>query len=295
MRVSKFNLIFGDEAQDTNAIQRAILRKMIGKTTRVIAVGDPAQAIYGFRGADSNSMNRIAKEFNCVTLPLTVSYRCPQSVVLHAQQWVNHIECAPDAPMGEVQRLQTSWSPDQFKAGDMIVCRTTAPLIALGYKLLTQRKPFYIMGREIGSNLKALVTKQKAKGIDALQEKLAAWNSREVEKAIAKDDESKAQAISDKYQALCHLIDSLNENNRTIPALIKIIDDLFAEKQNATILCTIHKAKGLESENVYWLNSSQCPSKWARGWQKQQEINLCYVATTRAKSKLILIEEPKKE
>ncbi|HEY3473413.1 MAG TPA: ATP-binding domain-containing protein, partial [Anaerolineales bacterium] len=55
---------------------------------------------------------------------------------------------------------------------------------------------------------------------------------------------------------------------------------------------TIHKAKGLEADKVFWLNSSKCPSPWARQpWQLQQEYNLCYVATTRAKTTLVLIEE----
>ena len=52
----RFDLIMVDEAQDTNAIQRAILRKIMAAGSRIVAVGDPAQAIYGFRGADSDSM-----------------------------------------------------------------------------------------------------------------------------------------------------------------------------------------------------------------------------------------------
>lgn len=61
----KFDFVFVDEAQDTNSIQRAILRKIMKPGARLIAVGDPAQAIYGFRGADSNSMGLIASEFGC--------------------------------------------------------------------------------------------------------------------------------------------------------------------------------------------------------------------------------------
>ena len=53
----KFDYIFVDEAQDTNAIQRALLRKIMKPTSRLIAVGDPAQAIYGFRGADATASN----------------------------------------------------------------------------------------------------------------------------------------------------------------------------------------------------------------------------------------------
>lgn len=66
LTLPKFDFVFVDEAQDTNAIQRAIIRKIMKPAGRLIAVGDPAQAIYGFRGADSNSLQLIADEFCCV-------------------------------------------------------------------------------------------------------------------------------------------------------------------------------------------------------------------------------------
>jgi len=51
-------------------------------------------------------------------------------------------------------------------------------------------------------------------------------------------------------------------------------------------------SRPLEAHKVFWLNSSKCPAQWARqDWQKQQEENLCYVAATRAKAELVLIEE----
>ncbi|MBN6046748.1 UvrD-helicase domain-containing protein, partial [Citrobacter sp. ku-bf4] len=105
----KFDFIFVDEAQDTNAIQRALLRKIMRKGSRIVAVGDPAQAIYGFRGADSESLNLIAEEFDAIKLPLSISYRCSTSVVSYAQQWVSHIQAAPGAKAGEVQELGTKW------------------------------------------------------------------------------------------------------------------------------------------------------------------------------------------
>jgi superfamily I DNA/RNA helicase len=67
---------------------------------RIIAVGDRNQAIYGFRGAHSASMDEIKKRFNARTLPLSVSYRCPQAVVLKAREWVERIEWAEGAEDG---------------------------------------------------------------------------------------------------------------------------------------------------------------------------------------------------
>lgn len=292
IKLPKFRNVFVDEAQDTNAIQRAILKKIMRKDgARLIAVGDPAQAIYGFRGADSDSLNKIAEEFQCTRLPLSVSYRCPQAVVNHARRWVSHIEPSPTAPMGEVMNSGDIWDHNVFGAQDMVVCRTTKPLIELGYRLLKGKKPFYIMGRDIGQNLINLIEKQKARDIETLCERLNKWMSRETEKAIAKDNQAKVEAITDKYDALMALISNLPENDRSVAELKRVIDLLFAEKKNATVLCTIHKSKGLEANTVFWLNSSQCPAKWAKGWQFKQEENLCYVATTRAKNRLVLIEE----
>src|ERR1039458_4309171 len=59
-------------------------------------------SIYGFRGADSSSMPNLKKEFNTVTLPLSISYRCPIAIVAEAQKFVDHIQSHPSAPQGVV-------------------------------------------------------------------------------------------------------------------------------------------------------------------------------------------------
>lgn len=96
------SLYFLDEAQDTNPVQRMLLEKMLnGNGTkslldqakvwyppRLIAVGDPHQSIYGFRGADSNSMEILRTTFNMTELELSFSYRCSQAVVLEARKYL---------------------------------------------------------------------------------------------------------------------------------------------------------------------------------------------------------------
>ena len=83
-----YNYIFVDEAQDTNNIQLEILSRLMAPKCRLVAVGDPHQAIYGFRGANADSMSRIAERFQCKTFPLSVSYRCPKAVVREAQRYL---------------------------------------------------------------------------------------------------------------------------------------------------------------------------------------------------------------
>lgn len=310
----KFDFVFVDEAQDTNAIQRAIIRKICHQESRVVFVGDPAQAIYGFRGADSNSMGLLAEEFDCVNLPLTISYRCATNIVKEAHRYVKHIEAAPSAPEGNVYRVpsltqvvlntaalcagtSTEATPEApedraFTPRDLVVCRTTKPLIDLAFKAMRQRIPVKILGREIGQGLTALIGKMHARDLDDLCVKLEAWAMREIDKAIAKQLDAKAEQIQDKHDAIVCLADSLPEDRRTIEDLLDCIEGLFNNDIQALTLSTIHKAKGMEADRVWWLNSSLCPSKWAKqDWQKAQEINLCYVAVTRAKTALLYIED----
>lgn len=287
----KFDNVFVDEAQDTNPIQLAILRKIMRPGAMLVAVGDPAQAIYGFRGADSMAMANIERAFDCTRLPLSITYRCPASVVRYVQQWVPGIEARPDAPEGVVSDLDTDWNPLEFMPGDLVVCRKTAPLITAAFRCIRSNVPVQVLGRDIGQGLKALIKKMNAANVDQLGEKLVQWQDREVRKALADDDEAKAESIRDRAQVLLFMIDELVEGKRTIADLEAGIDWLFAEKARCVTFCTIHKSKGLEAPRVFWLGRSECPAKWARKpWQREQEINLCYVAGTRAINELYFIE-----
>lgn len=91
-----YNYIFVDESQDTNGIQVEILSRLMAQKCRLVAVGDPHQAIYGFRGADSDAMSRIATRFQCKTFPLSVSYRCPKAVVREAQRYLTNVQPVRD-------------------------------------------------------------------------------------------------------------------------------------------------------------------------------------------------------
>ncbi len=292
MSLQKFDYIFLDEAQDTNAIQRVLLRKMMHKDTRLIAVGDPAQSIYGFRGADSNSMELLRTEFACTDLPLTVSYRCPASVVKYAQQWVPEIEAAPGAKDGTVENLRLEWDLQTFKPGDLIVCRTTRQIVDLGFKFIREQIPATIMGKEIGDGLKALIRKMETSDLDVLVSRIEAWRDREAYKATKEGDEAKAETIYDKADAITNIVEGMPEGMRTVEQVYAVLDYLFSPNRNAIVLATIHKSKGLEANRVFWLGRSQCPAKWARKpWQVQQELNLCYVAATRAKAELYFLDE----
>lgn len=281
-----YQYVMIDEAQDTNAAQRQILARLLRGGGRLIAVGDAAQAIYGFRGADSDALDLIASEFNCVRFPLSISYRCPRAIVQLASEFSDNIEAAPNAIEGTVL-YPSKWSVQAFKSGDLLMCRNTAPIIRVAYKCLVARVPVQVMGREIGNGLKALIKKLAGRKhtLDTLPQAISEYQEREVAACLAKRQEYKAQAVADKCEAILILMDSMTPEDRTrgIDGLLAIIDMLFSDQQNAVRMSTVHKAKGLEAHHTYILDAHLMPSKYAKlPHQQQQERNIQFVATTRS-------------
>jgi DNA helicase II / ATP-dependent DNA helicase PcrA len=60
----RFKHIILDEVQDTNAVQWSILKRLINAGSHFFCVGDPAQSMYGFRGANDKELDTFSKKFN---------------------------------------------------------------------------------------------------------------------------------------------------------------------------------------------------------------------------------------
>lgn len=289
--LARYDWVFVDEAQDLSPIQHALLRKALKPGGRLVAVGDSKQAIYGFRGADSNSMDVLRQEFNCVRLPLSISYRCPRNVVDYAKHIVPHIEASDTAPDGTVMSMP-QYSETDFAPDDMIICRNTRPIISLAYKLIARMVPVKVLGREIGQGLISLIERLRPQGIDGekgLVVKLDRWTAKEIERCMARGQEQKAEAAMDKADTIRTFIEFTQPE--TVAQLTAAIHSLFTDDgRPATTLSTIHRAKGLEAPRVFVLDPDLMPSRYARQeWQMEQEKNLMYVAYTRAKGQLIFI------
>lgn len=83
----RYRYIFVDEYQDTNAIQHEILKLLAGGGAGVTAIGDPNQAIYGFRGSDVSFFHRFEKDFpGAKILSLSENYRSTQNLIEAAGQ-----------------------------------------------------------------------------------------------------------------------------------------------------------------------------------------------------------------
>lgn len=83
---SRYRAVLLDEFQDTSPAQLQLFARMFGVNHPVMAVGDPHQAIYGFRGASAQALADFVEEFGgdrVQRASLTVSWRNEASV-LHA-------------------------------------------------------------------------------------------------------------------------------------------------------------------------------------------------------------------
>lgn len=239
-----------------------------------------------------NALDLIEKEFETVSLPLTVSYRCPKAVVAHARKWVSHIESAPTAPDGIVDDAKID---DDLVAElgptDVILSRLNAPNVALAFWLLRQGVACRVEGRDIGRGLLALTNKWKTNNVVAFLEKLHGWCLDRSKQLMKAKKDAEAARIQDQVDTL----DVIADNCDTMAELRDKINKMFADSDNdpkkILTLSSIHKAKGKEWDHVYWLNGLE-PSypKWAKqDWELEQEDNICYVAATRAKKHLTLL------
>ncbi len=291
IRLWQNDWVFVDEAQDTNPVQRALLKRMVRPGGRLVAVGDDRQGVFLFRGATADALDQIQAEWNAKILPLTTSYRSCRAVEPLVRGFVEDFRVHETNAEGVVHQVMPM-DLGALRGGDAVLCRNTAPLVETAYKLIKAGVGAKIVGREIGEGLVSIVNRMKARGIDRLLVKLAEWRDREYAKAVAKGQEGKAETVVDKHDAIVAVIESLQETSRTVPALVTRIRSLFEDDANGgkiVRLSTVHRAKGLEWDRVFIMQAGLIPSVYARREdQLQQERNLAYVAMTRARKELFI-------
>lgn len=307
----KFPVMVVDEAQDLSPLNHAMLELAKRDDGRLIVVGDPKQAIYAFRGADSRSMAklRLLKPPEVwIDLPLTLTFRCPKIIVERQQAHAPGFRAAESNAPGRVLQIGTlnlmdgkrEWGwKDVFAASGgkrvAVLCRNNAPLIGLAFKLLRNRVSVQMAGRDIGKGLIAISKKifpEDFTGRDEMKGMLDEWQQSEVSAAQVMDKPEVADAANDKAESLRAVMSFAEvEDAATLRATLK---SLFDREDGQVFLSTIHRAKGLEWDAVLHLDPWRVPSKWAREAAEagnpgslEQEHNLKYVCETRTRELLM--------
>ncbi len=286
--VKQYDWVLGDEVQDWNSAQIQLILRSVKPTGRVIAVGDRFQSMYGFRGADINAMDNIVKALNATEMPLSISYRCPASHVAYVNQ------VFPEIPFEQFEKARPgtlgSVSQDRMlrdvQDGDMVLCRVNADLVAPCFELIRQGVKAVIRGRDIGKGLVSLIEKMKANTVDDLVYRLLDYRAREMDKLLRVEKTAQAQAVEDRVETIL----AFTDRAKSIREVILRIEEVFSDQREGVVFSTVHRAKGLEADNVYILSPWKMPHPMAKQqWEQEQERNILYVALTRAKQALFLV------
>ena len=299
------NGILVHNCQDLNRCQQT-LAKMAGH--RLVFCGDEAQAIYGFSGADSESIPRLRSELTATDvgierLPLTVTRRCGKAIVEEARRWVPDFEAHPDNPEGAITeaRYPTRKKADgtteavpweqtygpRVRPGDMVTCRTNAPLVTQCFAFIRRGVKANIQGRDVGKGLVALVRKMtgpdEAMPVPELVGRLDDWLAKETatEEARRNPSATRLQGLADRHGCLV----AFAEGAGNAADVLGKIDAVFTDDKHApgVRFSSIHRAKGLEADRVFGLRPPDGGfAVPMQEWERQQEENLRYVEVTRA-------------
>lgn len=287
----QYDLVVVDEAQDMTTAQLEIAQGVLRPGGRVCVVGDDRQAIFGFRGADSGSLDRLKAELGAAELGLTTTYRCGRAIVDLARAYVPDFEAGPGNPEGEVLEVPAE-QVMTAGPGDFILSRTNAPLVSVAMKLLRAGKRTRVAGRDIGKGLTSLMRKMKARSVPDLLAKIEGWAAREVsrhEAQLAAAKNGRRAAIQAKVEAVrdqADMLASLADGARSVAEVEARVEALFTDDglgAAGMITCSsVHRAKGLEADRVFILRDTLRETT-------VEEQNICYVAITRAKRTLVWV------
>ncbi len=177
----KYEVVLVDEVQDFNRSQKAILEKLAENGARIVAVGDPNQAMYRFRGADDGAFKDITEMLkgksqnqDTVEKTLTKNFRSKPGVIDYSNRStvVNNLVAGREKDEDDpahisdkkikyketIDRLAKEFnSIGEMKKQTAFIARTNEPLAKAAMDLLKYKIPFVIVGKDMGKDLLDLV------------------------------------------------------------------------------------------------------------------------------------------
>lgn len=299
--IQTYDFVFVDECQDLTQTQLELVIRAAGDKGRLLFVGDPRQAIMGFRGADNESVQNIREMERAPTqLPLTVCYRCPTEHLKLARKLMTEIQAASGAKKGEIHELKWDEAFDYVQEGDLLFART---------KNLVDRVILELFAR--GLTLDYAPPKQKRQEDDQGDEDLGSSSAR----VAAVTGRLKAAAVNFKPEQAPRRKPTLGKTDKPLETLLDwtlgklhqqardwdgegltaYVDALTRPDERMGVkVSSAHQSKGLEADRVFVMGYPLfgVPRQSQQPWEYEQELNLKYVALTRAKETLHLVGEP---
>ena len=180
---------------------RTMLSRLQERGARIVGVGDRHQAIYGFRGASTDSMNLLKKKYSMQELPLSRSYRCPQLVVAEAQTLCPSILAADGASLGTIHHADKD---PKIHSDSLVICRNNAPLFRAILRHVRAKEPCRVLSNFLDS-LQSFIRGFKATDSVDLQKKLDRWYKKETSAAESRGAREAPDTTScDRHSFLPH-------------------------------------------------------------------------------------------
>jgi len=223
LRWPKYQIVLADEVQDFNIAQQVMLSKLAEAGAKIVAVGDPHQAIYRFRGADGgafaglSSMLKELSEDKDVEKGLTANFRSRQAIIDLANEEGREADHVSNLVKGrqfkeEPGRLGKGQATKDEQTYDdafdtlgkewrdmgevrqtAFLSRTNEPLLHAALRLLAKGIPFIILGTDLAKELNAHITKlsdlfflNKDADIVDLQDRMKGYNEEQQDKYAGK-------------------------------------------------------------------------------------------------------------
>src|SRR5882672_6643655 len=264
----RFPIVYVDERQDLSPTNVALLEKLA--KGRLVEVGDRWQAIYAFRGAETDGMRLSKSKFNMHEMALSYSFRCPEAVVKAVHWHVPHMKWIKP---GGTYDVLSSLDPATIPDGSAIICRNNAPLFRAAFALLSRKRSVQVAGSDIGPKILRLLSKVGSPGDSSedLLFKIDGWRDNQLETT------NSPQTIHDQAECMKVFASWGNSYDQAVGYAKHIFG-----QQGTIKLSTGHKAKGAEWNTVYHLDKHLLS-------KEDQDLNLKYVITTRAKQELFEI------
>jgi F-box protein 18 (helicase) len=287
--VLPYDTILLDEAQDSNPVTVDIVMRQRDNGARVILVGDPYQQIYEWRGAvDAMDM------FEAPTLYLTRSFRFGPAVASVANKLLSTFFRNTRPVVGH--DIDDHLVEEHGEAARTIICRTNSELFRAADFAAATDKTLAVVGL-----LKFETFMDKIKDVYYLY-KGQRQNIKERQTAYFKSYADLVKFAQDRLDPdLSSRVNIVNDYKDRIPDILQRIRHQSTGEQDAhVLLVTGHSAKGLEWNNVSLagdfaelFDDQRRPLSVGvdKASVEKGEINLLYVAVTRAKKALQLNSE----
>ena len=314
---NRFKYTFVDEYQDIDENQYKLIRLLVPDNGNIFVIGDPNQAIYGFRGGDAKFFNNFTKDYpDAQIINLKNNYRSTNSIVDASNQMINsfNIISMYDKPHEKI----TIHTAPTDKAEAEFVASTIESLIGghSFFSLDSQRSEgdecnysfsdFAILYRT-SSQLPHIIEAIKRTGMpfvnlsnDLLCEKKPIrnfLNNLDENEMVSEQIKSSYNELAkevDEYilKYLLNLAENHNDKNGFIHEISFLTEaDTLDKRSDKITLMTLHSAKGLEFKCVFivGLENDILPLYRSKEPEEiEEERRLLYVGMTRAKERLFL-------